>query len=245
VANPAMLDEPSLWAAMAIRPIDADAVRARKEIWGTTRSSIRLGMLICALIFLTVPPIYLLETFVPLMIGVPLIAGITLWKSARLLATGGDLDQAYDLADRAMAPLGLAATERPEIRIEPKSVAPLRLGPGIHGAVVLEGERHGRPVSVRMPADEGVRSKCEVRVGVDSPSFEFRTRDGRLKAEDGAPPTVVAALKAVPNSTRWNGVRGEGGADGIAVERKGVGSGDWLLDLWLAERLADAVRGRV
>jgi hypothetical protein len=28
---------------------------------------------------------------------------------------------------------------------------------------------------------------------------------------------------------------------GIEVERKGTKSGDWLLDLWLAERLADAL----
>jgi hypothetical protein len=179
---------------------------------------------------------------VPLVIGVPLIAGIALWKSARLLATGGDLDQAYDAADRAMAPLGLAASERPEIRIEPKSVAPFRMGPGFHGALVLQGKRHGRAVTIRMPADEGVRSRCQVRLAVDSPSFRFRARDGRLKAEDGAPPEVASALKAVPNSTRWNGVRGSGGTDGIAVERKGVGSGDWLLDLWLAERLADSAR---
>jgi hypothetical protein len=48
-------------------------------------------------------------------------------------------------------------------------------------------------------------------------------------------------LKRVPNSTRWNGVQGSGGDGGIEVERKCSGSGDWLLDLWLAERLADAL----
>ena len=244
VENPATLDEPSLWAAMAIRPIDADALRARKEIWGTARGSIRLGMLICALIFLAVPPIYLLDTFVPLMIGAPLIAGIALWKSvARCSAAGGDLDQAYDAADRAMAPLGLAATERPEIRIEPKSVAPFRMGPGMHGAVVLEGERHGRAVSVRMPADEGVRSKCQIRVGRSRrPSSSSARATGASRPEDGAP--------------RGRGRRAEGGAELDALERRAreaaaptgspssaraSGSGDWLLDLWLAERLADAV----
>jgi hypothetical protein len=47
----------------------------------------------------------------------------------------------------------------------------------------------------------------------------------------------------VPNSTRWNGVKGEV-ADGVlVVHRKGAGTGDWLMDLWLAERLADAARG--
>jgi hypothetical protein len=242
VANPATLDEPALWAAMAIGPIDADAIRARKEIWRGTRQSVHTAMLVCLLIFLTVPPIYLLDTFVPLYFGVPAIAGIALWKSARLLAGGGDLDQAYDRAGRAMAPLGLAVTERLTVRIEPKSVQPFRMGPGVHGAVVLTGERHGRAVTVRMPADEGVRARSEVRVAAPSPDFELRSRDGRVKAADGAPPAVVEALRAVPNSPRWKGVRGHGGDGVIAIERKGGGTSEWLLDLWLAERLAEALQ---
>ena len=74
-----------------------------------------------------------------------------------------------------------------------------------------------------------------------TPEFEFKARDGRLKAGKGAPAAVAAALKAVPNSTRWNGVRGGGDPDGLVVGRKGAASGDMLLDLWLAERLADAL----
>lgn len=59
----------------------------------------------------------------------------------------------------------------------------------------------------------------------------------------GAPEALGQVLAKVPNSTRWNGVHGGGGPDGIAVERKGSQSGDWMLDLWLAERLAEALRG--
>jgi hypothetical protein len=237
IDNPATLDEAVLYAAMAIGPIDADAVRARKQVWSTARSSIRLGMLITALIFLSVTPIYLLDTFVPILIGAPLIGGIALWKSGRLLAGGGELDQAYDSVDRAMAPLGLSLRERPTVTIEPKGVAPYRMGPAIHGALELGGSRHGRQVSVRM---EG--SKSEVRVMAASPPFEFGARDGRLKAEKDAPEAAAAALKSVPNSTRWNGVRGRAGADGIEAARKGgADPSGWLLDLWLAERLADAV----
>ena len=140
-----------------------------------------------------------------------------------------------------MAPLGLELTERLQITIEPKSVAPFRMGPGVHGATEFAGERHGRKVTVRMPADESTRSMCQVRVEARAPEFEFRTRDGRLKAADGAPAAAAEALKSVPNSPRWNGLRGKAGANGIEVEHKGVGHGDWLLDLWLAERLARAV----
>ena len=32
-----------------------------------------------------------------------------------------------------------------------------------------------------------------------------------------------------------------GGPEGISFERKGDSGGEWLLDLWLAERLADAL----
>ena len=56
VENPTTLAEPALWAAMAIAPIDADAVRAREEVWDVGRRSQRLGAVVFALIFLTVPP---------------------------------------------------------------------------------------------------------------------------------------------------------------------------------------------
>ena len=242
IKNPATLDEATLWASMALRPIGPEAVRARKQIWASTRSSIRLGMLITALIFLSVPPIYLLDTFVPLLIGAPLIFLIALWKSAGLLASGGDLDRMYDTANRAMEPLGLEIVERPSVVIEPKSAAPFRMGAGVHGQLLMEGERHGRRVIVRMPADEGVRSRAEVRVQATVPEFEFRARDGRLKAAEGAPAAAAELLKAVPNSPRWNGLKGAAGPEGIAMEHRGVGQGDWLMDLWLAERLADALR---
>ena len=78
IANPATMEEPALWASMAVKPIDKDALRARKDVWGAARGSMRLGMVICVLIFLAVPPIYLFDTFVPLLIGAPLIALIAL-----------------------------------------------------------------------------------------------------------------------------------------------------------------------
>jgi hypothetical protein len=241
IENPASMEEPALWASMAVRPIDTEALRARKDVWGAARGSMRLGMVICLLIFLAVPPIYLLDTFVPLLIGAPLIAIIALWKSVPMLAGGGDVGKAYETANRAMKPLGLALTERLQITIEPKSVAPFRLGPGVHGATAFAGERHGRRVTVRMPADESTRSMCQVFVEARAPEFEFRARDGRLKAAEGAPNAVAETLKAVPNSPRWNGLKGKAGPEGIEVEHKGVAHGDWLLDLWLAERVAAAL----
>lgn len=239
VENPATMEEPQLWASMAVAPITKQALQARRRMWGVARRSMSMGWLVTALIFLSVPPIYLLDTWVPFIIGTPVIVGIALWKSVLLLAGRGDLGEAYELSGEAMKPLGLAIVEKPEIHIEPKGVAPFRLGPGLHGALVLEGTRHDRYVGVRMPAGEGVRSKSQVLVGAAAPEFEFKSRDGRLRAADGAPASAASALDSVPNSTRWKGVKGRAGPEGISVERTGSGSGDWLLDLWLAERLAD------
>ena len=112
----------------------------------------------------------------------------------------------------------------------------------MHGALVMEGRRHGHAVTVRMPTSAGLRTPSEVLVHAPAPPFEFRTRDGRLKAAKDAPEAVQASLKAVPNSPRWNGVRGEAGPEGVIVRRKSAAGGDMLLDLWLAERVAAAAR---
>jgi uncharacterized membrane protein YeaQ/YmgE (transglycosylase-associated protein family) len=240
INNPAVLDEPVLWAALAIEPIDDEAVRARRQVWGITRGSMHGAWLVTGLIMLTVPPMYLLESFVPLLIGGPIILLIVFWKSIRLM--GGGVDEAYNAASAAMAPLGLAVVDHPDLSIEVKGVAPMRTGPVMRGALVLEGERHRRHVTVRMPATAGVRSPSEVRLAVGGgPPFEFKARDGRLKAVEGAPDSVSESLRAVPNSPRWNGVRGEGGDGGVIIRRKSAGNSDWMLDLWLAERLAEAL----
>jgi hypothetical protein len=240
IENPATLTEPELWAAMAIAPIDDDAARARKQVWSSTRSSMSTARLVTLLIFLTVPPIYLLDSFVPLLVGLPVILAVVLWRAVPLL-TGRELDSAYSRVERMMAPLGLAVTETPTLTIEPKYVAPVRMGPRLRGALMLEGKRHGRVVVVRMPA-EGVRTTSYVGLAVgSSEAFGFRSRDGKLVAGEAAPDAAVEALRSVPGSTRWKSLKGEVGEGRIAVERKGSSSGDWMLDLWLAERLAGAL----
>jgi hypothetical protein len=181
IDNPATVDEPTLWAALAVEPIDSEAVRARSQVWQTTRSSMHLGWPVCALIFLIVPPIYLLDSFMPRLIGLPVLLVIVLWRSFRLLMPGGDLDHIYDLAGKSMAPLGLQVVERPEVSVGPKGVAPYWMGTIITSGLVLDGERHGRHVTVSMSGD-GARPVSEVRVGVRAPCFEFKTRDGRLRA---------------------------------------------------------------
>ncbi|HEU4392813.1 MAG TPA: hypothetical protein VFR04_04155 [Solirubrobacterales bacterium] len=239
IENPTTMEEPQLWAALAVKPIGREAIQARAQMWDAGRRSLRLGMIVTLLIFLTVPPIYLLESFVPLLIGGPLIAIAAVYGSVRALAPGGELDSGYEKVGQAMAPLGLEVVERPEVSIEMRDPVTPRMGPKVHGALVLRGERHGRPVSVRLGSGE-VHSTSEVTVRTPVPEFEAKSRDGRVRPGKDAPAALAKALQAVPNSTRWKSVKATGGPDGIVVTRKGGGQSDWLCDLWLAERLASA-----
>ncbi len=238
IENPMTMTEPELWAAMAVAPIDREAIAARSEMWESGRRSLRLGMLVTLLIFLTVPSMYLLESFLPLLIGGPLIVLVALWGSFRALAPGGEMDRGYDNVGVAMAPLGLAVTERPKVSIETREATTGRVGPRVHGALVLSGERHGRRVSARLGGDER-SGTSEVSVAVAAPPYKAKSRDGRVRPAEGAPESVVAALKSAPNSTRWKKVSVESGPEGIVVSRKSGEQSDWLCDLWLAERLAE------
>ena len=239
IENPTRMEEQQLWAALAVRPIDDAAVKARGSMWDAGRRSQHLAWVVTALIFLTVPSIYLFESFVPLLIGGPLIALAAIFGSVRALMPGGEMDSGYEKVGLAMAPLGFEVTERPKVDIEVREATTGRVGPKIRGALALSGERHGRPVSVRLGSGE-VSSRGEVTVRVAAPEFKAKSRDGRVRAGDGAPDSIVAALEAVPNSTRWKKLTVVGGPEGIVVSRKGGGQADWLCDLWLAERLADA-----
>jgi len=239
VEDPTTMGEQQLWAALAVKPIDNEAIKARAQMWDAGRRSLRLGMIVTLLIFLTVPSIYLFESFLPLLIGGPLIVIAALYGSFRALAPGGEMDSAYDKVGLAMAPLGLEVTERPEVNVEVREATTGRVGPRIHGALVLSGERHGRAVSVRLGSGE-VSPHSEVTIRVTTPEFKAKTRDGQVRPGDGVPAPFAESLRAMPNSTRWKKLTVEGGPQGIVVARKGGAQADWLCDLWLAERLADA-----
>jgi hypothetical protein len=238
IENPTTMSEQELWASLAIGPIGREAIEARSQMWGAGRRSLRLGMVVTLLIFLTVPSIYLLESFVPLLIGGPLIAIAAIYGSIRAIAPGGEMDTGYENVGLAMAPLGFEVTERPKVSIETRDATTGRVGPRVHGALVLSGERHGRRVSVRL--GDG---RSEVKVLSATPAFEAKSRDGRVRPAKDAPAAVAEALKASPNSTRWKKVTIEGGPEGIVVTRKGGEQADWLCDLWLAELLAAAPLG--
>jgi hypothetical protein len=210
IEDPTTLAEPELWAALAIAPIDADAVRARDEVWDVGRRSNRLGFVIVILIFLTVPTIYLTESFVPLLIGGPLIVIAALYGSFRAIGPGGEIQRSYDRTDRAMKPLGLQVTETPKGGFEMRYPTTPGFDYRLRGWTVLSGERHGHPVSVRLGGHEDAGTS---EVTVAAPCHEFAASSKRIEVESGP--------------------------QGVLVRRRKGAQGDWLCDLWLAERLVD------
>jgi hypothetical protein len=243
IDNPTTMEEATLWAALAVKPIDDAAIAARGAMWEPVRRSQHLAWAVMALVFLTVPAIYLTESFVPLLIGAPLIAIAAIYGSVRALAPGGDVDSAYEKVGAAMAPLGFELTERPKVDIEVREATTGRVGPRVHGALVLSGERHGRQVTARLGGGE-VSPHSEVTVRVASPEFKAKSRDGKVRPGDEVPAAIAESMRSIPNSTRWKKLTVEGGPEGIVVSRKSGAQADWLCDLWLAERLADAVGAR-
>jgi hypothetical protein len=237
VENPMTIPQVDLWAALAIRPVGDEAAQAHEEIWGTVRRSHRTAWIVCVLIFTFMPMTYLLESFVPALIGAGLIAVVAVVASVRVLAGGGDLDRAYDSMDRSLEPLGLSMDERPTVGVESRPTPPYGLKTDVSGALRFSGDRHGRRVSLAMAG-----GGSEVRIEGDVPSFEAKARDGKVrgKRKGDLPPAIEEALSSVPSSTAWKGVTATGDADGILVRRKPVGEQGWMPDLWLAERLAAA-----
>ena len=211
VEDPTKMEEAELWAALAVAPIDADAIKARSEMWDVGRHGIKLGAVIFVLIFLTVPTMYLTESFVPLLIGGPLIVIAALYGSYRAIAPGGEVDSGFDRLDRAMKPLGLQLTQRPKGGFETRAPTMPGFDYRLRGATVLSGERHGRPVMVSWGNHEDA-GHSEVTVAV--PCHEFAVSSKRIEVKSGP--------------------------DGIVVSREKAGQSDWLCDLWLAERLASA-----
>jgi hypothetical protein len=104
---------------------------------------------------------------------------------------------------------------------------------------VLLGERRGRSVRLEIKGKHSV-------IFLDFPIAEFKIESstGKFEGAEQLPPELKSALD-LPKAKRWQHVRIEGSQRGIKIERTSRGQNMWLYDLWLAERLADAVEGEV
>lgn len=236
IDNPMTVPEPELWASLATGPIGPEALQARADGWDIARASQNSAWVICGLIFIFVPAAYLLEQPVLILIGAVPIAGFAVYRALKVVGGGGELDRGYESLGRSVEPLGLVVDERPTVGVQQRMPPTPGLKTDVRGALRLSGIRHGRPVSIVMEGGSN-----SVKVGVRAPVFAAKSSDGRIRAEKGAVPAEIeSAMRLVPASVDWKNLTVSGGPEGIEVRRKNASGRDWLADLWLAERLADA-----
>jgi hypothetical protein len=138
-----------------------------------------------------------------------------------------------------LRPLGLEVVETPTLdfkRIARTAVeGPWGLVRG--GGVVLGGVRHDRPVQVVVDSQRNL-----TMVEAQAPSFTVESRAGKLVAGEGTPQAVKESLKELRQAKRWVDMELHAGPEGIVVERApGRRQNMWLYDLWLAERLLEAL----
>ncbi|MGD2049970.1 MAG: hypothetical protein PVH03_10750, partial [Chloroflexota bacterium] len=75
------------------------------------------------------------------------------------------------------------------------------------------------------------------------PHFAVHSQNGKLLPSEDAPEPARSSLRSLRKAKRWVGIELSAGQDGIAVERESKGQNMWLYDLWLAERLLEALEG--
>jgi hypothetical protein len=148
---------------------------------------------------------------------------------------------AAEASDAYLEPLGLSLTQMPNVGVKPRyGFGGSGMQTDVSGPSVMSGERHGRSVEIRLEASES-----QVTVGGSAPSFKVEGEGGRLTATSRTPAPVRHAVEAIGEDRRWKKVEAAGTADGVVVNRRlrstQAAEQLWMADLWLAERLADAV----
>ncbi|HEY8001479.1 MAG TPA: hypothetical protein VID76_06035 [Solirubrobacterales bacterium] len=239
VDDPTTADRMSLLANLATGPIDRAAIAAASgRTWAIARGSIGSGATMMVLIGCAVIPWQLSagKELWSLVVFVPAIILYAVYLAARVIMPGGTLDQAYDDAGPTLGALGLAEAERPKVRIRRRPFGRQQFEHELDGAIAYAGERHGRPVSIRIDG-----SGVTTTLGGSVQGFEVKAKSERLRPTPSSPATVAAVLEPLRASSYWKGVVVRGGNHGVTVERTGSGAGEhWLRDLWLAEHLAEA-----
>jgi hypothetical protein len=238
VSDPTTVEPGPLIVAMAVRPVDEKALAGGDAAWGIARHSMNSGAVMVVLIFLAMAPWIIFQWKWSLIVMLPIIGVYLLYLVARIVMPSGTVSQAYRAGADMLSPLGLDMTAQPKVGLNPRFDRP-GYSAKMVGTFALEGERHGRHVTMRRESD----GPTTITVGGTYPEFTVKGDGDRVRAARGAPPEIGRALGSLSRSKRWKGMDLEAGGDGITVERRRDSSGfDWLCDLWLAERLADAVR---
>jgi hypothetical protein len=238
VSDPTSVPPGSLITAMAVRPVDERALSGTAAAWGVARGSMNSAAVMVVLIFCAMAPWIIFQWKWSLIVMLPIIGVYLLYLLVRIFIPSGTVGQAFRASADMLSPLGLDMTQQPTVGLNPRIDRP-GYSAKMVGTYALEGERHGRHVSMRRESD----GPTVISVGGTYPEFSVKSDGDRLQAARGAPKEVGRALGSLSRSKRWKGMELRAGANGITVERPRDRSGfDWLCDLWLAERLADAVR---
>lgn len=239
VDDPTKADQMSLLADLATGPIDREAIAAASgRTWAIARGSIGSGAVLMVLIAGAVLPWQLSagKEAWSMVVFVPAIIIYAVYLAARVIMPGGTLDQAYDGAAPTLGALGLTEAERPQVKIRRQPLGPQPLKHELEGTIAYTGERHGRPVSIRIDG-----SGVTTTLGGSVQGFDVKAKSERLRATSSSPAAVAAVLEPLRASSYWKSVIVRGGNHGVTVERTGSGAGEhWLRDLWLAEHLAEA-----
>lgn len=234
-AGPASAED--VQASLAITRDGGRDLAARKAGWDIADSSGRGAAIATLLVIVLMPAAIVTQNPTVIVFAAIPIVLFALYQAARVMRPGGQLDQGYAAADEMMAPLGLQGIERPQWM--PMPYATGEVHSTVIGPTVLGGTRHGRDVVVVLQGGDS-----QVAVACASPAFRLTGGDGVLHAGDGVPPAVLGAIGTLAPAPVWSSARVEGGDGRILVTRRRGGQKRWSHDLWLAERLADAVAPR-
>lgn len=149
------------------------------------------------------------------------------------------MGRAKRISDDFHAPLGLQITRTPQSVLLPR-VGTDGLSHNLVGPTTFAGVRHGRRVVV-----DAYAGSTAVLVADPGPAYELRGRSEGLEARGApAPPAVADYVARLTPDRRWNGLTVTSGSAGVRVDRRGSAvDQDWLVDIWLAEHLADLQSG--
>ncbi len=222
----------------------ADAARSRRGAEGSRRFSIGL-FIPTALVAILLPLggyLYISgavtqvwQPFGPTGIGIPVAAlpGL-LMVLVLLVLLPRNLGRARALTDDYNSGLGLRIVNTPSIILLPRIGTD---GVGAHtvGPTTFEGDRYGRHVIV-----DAYAGSTAVLVASPVPPLTLEGKGGQLHVNEG-PGWLQSAIAGIPADDRWARMRVSGSASGLQVDRKGSAvDSDWMLDLWLAERILAA-----
>ncbi|MCU0295340.1 MAG: hypothetical protein MUD05_04705 [Candidatus Nanopelagicales bacterium] len=171
-------------------------------------------------------------------IGVPVAAlpGLAMVLVMALMLPA-NLKRGRAAVDDINSGLGLKISAMPKSILLPR-IGTEGIGHHVVGPTTMEGIRYGRPVTV-----DAYSGSTAVLVGAATTPFQLRAKDGAMAPDGTVPAWVNQVLATVPSDPRWHKVQLNAGPQGIRVDRKGSAlDSDWMLDLWLAERLADAAQ---